>query len=181
MDRIEKVLYDVNLKDVKDKKIHKLSGGMRKRVGIAQLFLTNPEILIIDEPTSGLDISERIRFRNLLRQVSENKTVIISSHIAEDVEFLCDKLGVIKDGKLLAEGEPSKIASFSKGLVWGITVHSNELTDVLKKYTVIDIKGRDSNYLEVKVLVDAEPQYAKPIKPTLLDGYLSLISGCNDK
>lgn len=82
---------------------------MRRRVGIAQLLLRNPSVLIFDEPTAGLDIEERVRFRNLLKQLGKRHTVIISSHIVEDIEFLCTKIGVIKSGEVLFEGGPDDL------------------------------------------------------------------------
>lgn len=176
-ERITTVLEQVNLVDAKKQKVSKLSGGMRKRLGIAQVFLTNPSILIIDEPTSGLDILERIRFRNLLRELSKDKTIIISSHIVEDVEFLCTKLGIIKEGSVLAEGTPEEIAKSSDGFVWGIQIHENELSETFKLYTVIDIQQRGFNILDVRVLSKNKPSNATPLNATLIDGYLSIING----
>ncbi|TYR78881.1 ABC transporter ATP-binding protein [Priestia megaterium] len=177
MKRIDKVLHQVNLQDVQTQKIHKLSGGMRKRVGIAQMFLTEPSILIIDEPTAGLDIDERIRFRNLLRELSKDKTIIISSHIVEDVEFLCTKIGILKNGVVLQEGKPSEISQFSRRLVWEITIQSDDLAEVLKSHTVVDIKQKDYNHLDIRVLAKNKPANAKPLEPTLIDGCLSIING----
>ncbi|CAM4186409.1 hypothetical protein BAMA_24490 [Bacillus manliponensis] len=174
-DRVDTVLQQVNLQHVRNVKVKNLSGGMRKRVGIAQMFLTEPSILIIDEPTAGLDISERIRFRNLLRELSKNKTIIISSHIVEDVEFLCTKIGVLQNGIVLQEGAPSHIAQLAKGFVWEFTIHRDKLAEVLKIYTVIHMKEEDHDYVRVKVLAKTKPFNAKPSEPTLLDGYLSLI------
>ncbi|TKI71553.1 ATP-binding cassette domain-containing protein [Lysinibacillus mangiferihumi] len=176
-ERITTVLEQVNLVDAKKQKVSKLSGGMRKRLGIAQVFLTNPSILIIDEPTSGLDILERIRFRNLLRELSKDKTIIISSHIVEDVEFLCTKLGIIKEGSVLAEGTPEEIAKSSDGFVWSIQIHENELSETFKLYTVIDIQQRGFNILDVRVLSKNKPSNATPLNATLIDGYLSIING----
>ncbi|TCT26379.1 ABC-2 type transport system ATP-binding protein [Melghiribacillus thermohalophilus] len=175
--RIEQVLEQVNLLEATKQKVHKLSGGMRKRLGIAQVFLTDPGILIIDEPTAGLDIFERIRFRNLLREISKDKTIIIFSHIVEDVEFLCTKLGIIKEGKVLAEGTPSEIAQTSSGLVWEIQAHPDHLPEIFKQYTVIDIKQQDYNLLDIRILSEQKPNKATPLKPTLIDGYLSIING----
>ncbi|MGH1443098.1 MAG: ATP-binding cassette domain-containing protein, partial [Exiguobacterium profundum] len=95
---IQQALERVNLTDKSNLKMEELSGGMRRRVGIAQLLLREPEILVFDEPTAGLDIEERIRFRNLLRDLSHDHTIIISSHIVEDIEFLCTKIGLLSDG-----------------------------------------------------------------------------------
>lgn len=178
---IDGVLDKVNLKDFRQSKVHSLSGGMRKRLGIGQVFLTNPEIIIVDEPTAGLDILERIRFRNLLREVAEEKTIVISSHIVEDVEFLCTKLGIIKDGRVLSEGTPSEISLISDKTVWDVQIYSNELNDFFKKHTVIDIKQIDAAVLNVRILSKERPPNALPLKPSLIDGYLAAISREEEK
>ncbi|WP_042477609.1 ATP-binding cassette domain-containing protein [Bacillus ndiopicus] len=175
--KVQEVLEIVNLVEHKYKKIKDLSGGMRKRVGIAQMFLTEPKILIIDEPTNGLDISERFRFRNLIRSISKDRTVIITSHIAEDVEFLCNKIGILKNGEILKEGTSEEIANYAKGMVWEITAKPNEISNILHHYTVLNIEKQPFDNLKLRIFSKSQPKYAKPVEPKLIDGYLSILEG----
>lgn len=178
--RVLHVLEEVNLLDKKNIKMFKLSGGMRKRVGIAQMFLTDPDILVLDEPTAGLDIYERIRFRNLLLKISLNRTVIITSHIVEDIEFLCTKIGVLSDGQVLKEGLPQEITELAKGRVWNIKSDKDQLSLLLVEYDVINITQLDNGSLDVRVLSDVQPVNSTLAKPKLIDGYVSLISGMEE-
>lgn len=113
--KVRQVIKQVNLQGHENKKMIELSGGMRKRVGIAQLLMGDPSILLFDEPTAGLDIEERIRFRNLLRSLGTERTVVVSSHIVEDIEFLCTKIGVLKEGRVLFEGSPAELKAHASG------------------------------------------------------------------
>lgn len=173
--RINYVLKKVNLLESKTKKVGNLSGGMRKRLGIAQLFLTDPQIIIVDEPTSGLDIYERIRFRNLLKELSREKTVIISSHIVEDIEFLCTKVGIIKEGKLLVESTPQALASYAKGLVWEMKINHDSLNEILNKYMVIEVDEINIDTIKVKIISTENPGGAVAVNPRFVDGYVSII------
>jgi ABC-2 type transport system ATP-binding protein len=179
MEKVEEVIKEVNLWKHKDKKIKELSGGMKKRVGIAQIFLNDPYILIIDEPTSGLDFYERIRFRNLLRNISKNKIVIISSHIVEDVEFLCTKIGIVQNGKVVMEGSPLDIASSASGKVWEVKAKVDELDKVFDMYEVIDVQHHVENTVIVRVLAE-ELINGSSVEPKLIDGYISLMRDQED-
>lgn len=177
MERIMQVLEDVNMLDKQNTKMKKLSGGMRKRVGIAQIFLSDPDILIIDEPTAGLDLYERIRFRNLLMKLSLDRTVIISSHIVEDIEFLCTKIGVISEGTVLKEGIPSEIAKLALNRVWSVKSTKEEISQLLNSFDVINIAHIDNDNFDVRILSEIQPINSIPVEPSLIDGYVSLIIG----
>ncbi|MEH7314906.1 ATP-binding cassette domain-containing protein, partial [Priestia megaterium] len=173
---LEDLLKKVNLFNKKDLKIENLSGGMKKRVGIAQMLIGDPIVLIIDEPTAGLDIAERIRFRNLIRNLSVNKIIIITSHIIEDVEFLCTKIGIINEGKVIAEGSPKEISRAAQGKVWRKKVSSTEINTIFNSFNVIDARQADDNYYYVRILADEQPPNSVNISPKVIDGYLSIIN-----
>lgn len=170
--QIQEVVEQVNLTDQVYKKMRELSGGMRRRVGIAQLLLRNPSILIFDEPTAGLDIEERVRFRNLLKQLGKRHTVIISSHIVEDIEFLCTKIGIIKNGKVLFEGGPDDLKQKASHCTYEMDVQLTELDDVIATRDVVQMSELPSHVV-VRVLSD-EP-VGQPVSPRLMDGYLALL------
>lgn len=116
--RINELLEQMTLTHVRNKKINKLSGGMKRRVGIAQALLNEPEILILDEPTSGLDPGERVRFRNLLSEFAHDRIVLISTHIVSDVEYIATQNAVMKGGKLIAQGTTAELVTLVEGKVW---------------------------------------------------------------
>lgn len=171
-DQIKEVVEQVNLSDHLYKKMRELSGGMRRRVGIAQLLLRKPSILLFDEPTAGLDIEERIRFRNLLKQLGKRHTVIISSHIVEDIEFLCTKIGVIKNGKVLFEGGPEQLKQKAAQSTYEISVPLSELDEIIATKEVVQM-NEEPSHVVVRVLSD-DP-VGQPVRPRLMDGYLALL------
>ena len=114
------LLQRVNLWDTRKKKVRTLSGGMVRRLGIAQALLNEPEILIADEPTNGLDPEERIRIYNLLEEYSKNKIVILSTHIASDIEATCTRVGVLDSGKMIFDGSVNKLAELANGKVYTV-------------------------------------------------------------
>lgn len=116
--KINELMEQLTLSHVRNKKIAKLSGGMKRRVGIAQALLNDPEVLILDEPTSGLDPGERVRFRNLLSEFAHDRIVLISTHIVPDVEYIATQNAVMKDGRLLAKGTTEELVKMIDGKVW---------------------------------------------------------------
>lgn len=114
--QVSKLLDQVNLQNVRKMKVKALSGGMKRRLGIAQAIIHNPRVLIVDEPTAGLDPEERVRFRNLLSEIAENRTVILSTHIVEDIEKTCKKLAVLDKGKIVFCGELAEFIEGTEGL-----------------------------------------------------------------
>lgn len=123
--QIGKVLSLINLSDVADKKISSFSGGMKQRVLLAQALLGNPKVLILDEPTAGLDPKERVNFRNYIQKLSEDKIILIATHVVSDVETIADRILVMKEGMLVADNSPEKLVALVEG---------NNLEDVYMYY-----------------------------------------------
>lgn len=171
---VNQAIKKVDLQGQQNKKMMELSGGMRKRIGIAQLLMGDPSILIFDEPTAGLDIEERIRFRNLLKKLGSNHTVIISSHIVEDIEFLCTKIGVLKNGEVLFEGTPTEMKSRAKGYVWEFLVSPDKLDVLMEGKEVVQTLEEEKD-INVRVFSIEQEAGAKQVAPRLVDGYLAIV------
>ncbi len=168
---IERVLKIVNLSDETDKKCSDLSGGMVRRLGLAQAFMGNPKIIILDEPTVGLDPEERLRLKTSIAKFSKNKTVLISTHIVEDVETLCNKIIIMKSGKILMNDATQKIADMAKDKVY--ILPEDELVNVKTGYHL------EKNFLNdglnySRILSNSKLDYAQP-KPTVEDAYIYAI------
>lgn len=173
--RINELLEQMTLSHVRNKKIIKLSGGMKRRVGIAQALLNEPEVLILDEPTSGLDPGERVRFRNLLSEFAHDRIVLISTHIVSDVEYIATQNAVMKDGKLLAKGSTEELVTLVEGKVWTARIPMNKLPEYERRLQIVNIRNEDNGQLSVRYL--AETPYTKDSEsaaPHLEDLYLWL-------
>lgn len=131
-ERISALLEQVNLKENMRTKVKALSGGMKRRLGIAQALLHNPQILIVDEPTAGLDPEERIRFRNLLSEFAEDRIVILSTHISSDVESSCENIGVLDNGRMIWCGGTEELVKQAEGKVYLISA-AKRRTSLLRK------------------------------------------------
>ncbi|MEK4231683.1 ATP-binding cassette domain-containing protein [Anoxybacillus sp. FSL W8-0703] len=175
MSELDSVLENVNLYEQRNEKIKNLSGGMIRRVGIAQALLGDPKILIVDEPTAGLDIQERVRFRNLLRKIATNRTIIISSHIVEDLETICDHVSIMNKGNILFEGTRQEILKVVNGLIWEKELQHNELA-LIPEEQIISIKEAGNHYI-VRLLSKVDIKDAKLATPTLEDAYLYMMKG----
>ncbi|MEI4462720.1 ATP-binding cassette domain-containing protein [Exiguobacterium sp. A1_3_1] len=174
-EKVDEALHRVNLQDKRDMRMNDLSGGMRRRVGIAQLLLRKPKILVFDEPTAGLDIEERIRFRNLLRELGEDHTIIISSHIVEDIEFLCTKIGILQNGIVRFEGTPLELKNLARGHLSSVKVSLEELGGWMQDERVVDL-NEHGEQIEVRYLEEAAAS-SSDIEPKLMDGYLMVMRG----
>lgn len=174
-DRIRNLLEAVNLQDHYKAKIKTLSGGMRRRLGIAQALLHDPQILIVDEPTAGLDPEERIRFRNLLCEFAENRIVILSTHIAEDIESTCQNVAVLNKGTLLFADATHELIRQANGKVYTIEIPKGELNKMKKKYQILSMQTERSK-IRCRILSDTVPieSYFRE-EPTLEDGYMELL------
>ena len=173
--RIEELLQLVNLTEVRKRPLGGYSGGMKQRVGIAQALLNDPELLIVDEPTAGLDPEERVRFRNLLSDLSGERIVILSTHIVSDVEATATDIALIAKGSLVAHATPEALLLRVEGKVWEWVVPSTELTAAKLKF-LISSTTRRSDGVHVRVLGDEPPAGAKPVAPNLEDAYLYCLS-----
>jgi ABC-type multidrug transport system ATPase subunit len=173
--RIDELLNLVNLSDVRKRPLGGFSGGMKQRVGIAQALLNDPELLIVDEPTAGLDPEERVRFRNLLSELSGERIVILSTHIVSDVEATATDIALISDGRLVAHAAPEELLRSVEGRVWEWVVASADLQGVKQAFRVSST-ARRSDGVRVRVLTDDPPKVALPAVPTLEDAYLDALA-----
>ena len=175
-DRISALLEQVNLKENMRTKVKALSGGMKRRLGIAQALLHNPQILIVDEPTAGLDPEERIRFRNLLSEFAEDRIVILSTHISSDVESSCENIGVLDNGRMIWCGGTEELVKQAEGKVYLISAAKKKDKLIKEKYTVLNIIASGSG-TQYRVLSDTPPEEKHILQdPTLEDGYMYLLS-----
>jgi len=173
--RIDELLNLVNLTDARKRPLGGFSGGMRQRVGIAQALLNDPQLLIVDEPTAGLDPEERVRFRNLLSELSGERIVILSTHIVSDVEATATDIALISQGTLVAHASPEELLRAVEGRVWEWVLPSAELNVVRQRYLISNTTRR-SDGVHARVLAEAAPTGAHPVPPTLEDAYLHCLS-----
>jgi ABC-type multidrug transport system ATPase subunit len=174
--RIDELLQLVNLVDAAKRPLGGYSGGMKQRVGIAQALLNDPQLLIVDEPTAGLDPEERVRFRNLLSDLSGNRIVILSTHIVSDVEATATDIALIRKGQLIQHATPEELLNHVEGKVWEWTVPSAELT-ALKQQYLISGTIRRSDGVRVRAVSDTQPApQAQCVAPRLEDAYLDYVA-----
>ena len=173
--RIDELLNLVNLADVRKRPLGGYSGGMKQRVGIAQALLNDPQLLIVDEPTAGLDPEERVRFRNLLSELSGERIVILSTHIVSDVEATATDIALISQGALVAHASPEELLRRVEGKVWEWVVPSTDLNAARQRH-LISNTARRSDGVHARVLGEVAPAGAQPVTPNLEDAYLYCLS-----
>lgn len=174
--RIDGLLQMLNLTDVCRRPLGGYSGGMKQRVGIAQALLNDPQLLIVDEPTAGLDPEERVRFRNLLSDLSGDRIVILSTHIVSDVEAAATEIAILNDGRLVWHSQPEELLRTVEGKVWEWVIPSANLIDVRQRYLVSGTVRR-SDGVHVRLVAQAPPNPdVRPLSPTLEDAYLYRLS-----
>lgn len=169
---IDAVIAKTNLADKRNAKISTLSGGQRQRVGIAQAILGNPELLIFDEPTVGLDPEERINFRNLFSEMAADKIVLLSTHIIEDVQSICNRLIVINHGKILFDGTPAELIKAAQNHVG---VFENQPENMNEYQFQITARVNTASGISCRIVAEKLPPFCHIIEPTLEDAYMYLI------
>lgn len=172
--KVDELLNLVGLYDVRNKAVGKFSGGMKRRVGIAQVLLNDPKIIILDEPTAGLDPQERTRFRNLLSEISKDKIIILSTHIISDIESIAKETIMIKDGEIIMKGSHREILSDMNGKVYIIrTNDENQLAEIQTKYKVVNLQ-RGIDFTELRIVSDKTISYenVEVIEPKFEDVYM---------
>jgi len=178
---VESMLETVGLFDVRERFADKLSGGMKRRLGIAQALIHNPKVIIVDEPTTGLDPEERIRFRNLLAEFSKNDvSIILSTHIVGDISSTCNCMALMNHGQVGFYGSPQQMLAQAEGKVWRLKVTGDELVEIDKRYPVITTIPSGAGYWEVQVVADAVEGFtAEPYTPNLEHAYVYYIEVAN--
>lgn len=174
-ERISELLSEFNLSEVRRKKIHNLSGGMKRRVGICQAMLNDPSILIVDEPTAGLDIEERRKFRQYLTKISKEKIVVLSTHIVSDIEFISNYLIIMEGGSVIAKGESNSLIESLHGKVFETVVCENNMKKLENKYTIVNFHNQDFGKILIRYIADEPLPNSKLVEPSLNDFYLSKV------
>lgn len=172
--KIEDILEQVNLIESKDKKLKKFSGGMMRRLGIAQALLGDPRLLIVDEPTAGLDPEERIRFRSLLRSFSKGRTVLISTHIVEDIQATCKGVAALRNGKMQYFSALAEMTSIARGKVWKISLsEEKDYKNIEEQCTIISTEAKPNGNIELRVIAHTKPaDNAISVEPSIEEGYI---------
>src|SRR5450755_3523598 len=173
--RIRELLELVNLSGAAKRPLGGYSGGMRQRIGIAQALLNDPQMLIVDEPTAGLDPEERVRFRNLLSELSGERIVILSTHIVSDIEAVATSIAIMEQGHLLAHDSPEGLLGSIAGKVWEVVIPSAEL-DALRQKHLVSSTAHRSDGIHARVVADAAPAgMVRELDPSLEDAYLAAL------
>lgn len=171
-ERVGQVLEDVALYEARERKTGTFSGGMRRRLGIAQAILADPEFIIVDEPTVGLDPEERIRFRGILGRLSANRTILISTHIVGDISSTCEDLAVLREGQLLFHGAPEDFVAKAEGKTWLLQTDDDDFEAIANRFSVVNISA-DGIGMELRIVGDETPPLgAEAAPPNLEDAYI---------
>jgi ABC-type multidrug transport system ATPase subunit len=173
---VDQLLEDVGLFDVRNRKASKLSGGMKRRLGIAQALVNEPKIIIVDEPTTGLDPEERIRFRNLLARLSSQDVIIIlSTHIVADISSMCEHMALLNKGQIAFSGSPEELIRQAQGHVWSIYATEKEYLEVNQKYEVVATVMMKEGWNITVVGDEIEGYAAEPVQPNLEHAYVYFV------
>jgi ABC-2 type transport system ATP-binding protein len=168
---VSESLEKVHLIDLKDRKLKSFSGGMIRRIGIAQAILNDPKLLLVDEPTSGLDPEERVRFRNLLSDMSDGKIIIISTHIAHDIASCCTTMAILDHGEIKFHGSPQLLLKAAQGRIYEIKIHSSRWKEIKHQYKIISTR-RERNEITLRVASRENVHHGTKMNPNLEDAYM---------
>ena len=173
---VDRLLDQVGLLEVRDRQANRLSGGMKRRLGIAQALIGNPKIIVVDEPTTGLDPDERIRFRNILSQLSQNDvTIILSTHIVGDISSTCQGMALLNRGELVFSGSPENLVKHAEGHVFKLNLNPYEYEMVKEHYNVISTIPVETGW-EVQIVSDDAPEYhVRQISSRILNMPMSIL------
>jgi ABC-type multidrug transport system ATPase subunit len=174
-EQVSTLLVKTNLYAQRNMEVHTFSGGMRQRFGVAQALLGDPALIIVDEPTAGLDPEERNRFNNLLSEIGEEKIVILSTHLVEDVRNLCTDMAVMNNGKIIASGKPADFIQTLKGKLWQRTIDKSEKAIYEQQYRFVSSQFT-AGKLNIHIWSDTDPGNGfHAIEPSLEDVYFNLL------
>ena len=173
--KVPEMLERVNLGEQQNTKVKAMSGGMKRRLGIAQAIIHDPKVIVVDEPTAGLDPEERVRFRNLLCEIAKDRIVILSTHIVGDIEATCENIAVLNQGEILFRGKVSQLLEAVKGKVYMAKVSAMELPSIREKFLVTGILTNGSS-ANIKIISEEPPMKdAELIGPDVEDAYMYLM------
>jgi ABC-2 type transport system ATP-binding protein len=172
LDRVTSALESVGLYDDRNRRTGTFSGGMMRRLGIAQAILADPEFLIVDEPTVGLDPEERIRFRSILGRLSRDRAILISTHIVGDISSTCEDIAILESGKLIYHGPPEDLVAVANGKTWQVQVSDSKFEDLSNRFHVVTVSV-DGNHMDLRMVGDGTPPSdAQAVPPNLEDAYV---------
>ena len=175
IDVVENLLVQTNLWDSRKRAVDKFSGGMKQRFGIAQALLGDPQLIIVDEPTAGLDPGERRRFQNLLAEIGEDRVVILSTHIVDDVSELCSRVAIMGNGRILRHGTPAELVADVAGKIWTQLTDKESLHSLRESVQVIATRLR-AGRLEVRAIAETRPEGFSPATALLEDVYFATLA-----
>lgn len=171
-EKCKELLNMVGLYEIRDQKIKTYSGGMKQRLGISQALINNPKILILDEPTVGLDPKERSRFRNIISELSTEKIIVLSTHIVSDIEYIAERIMIMKEGRIFQEADSSHICHPIEKYVWSLEVRNRDVDYFTSNYLVSNFKNK-GEFVELRIVSEDSPSKdAVNISPSLEDLYL---------
>ena len=173
LEEVDRLLDQVGLLEVRDRQANRLSGGMKRRLGIAQALIGNPKIIVVDEPTTGLDPDERIRFRNILSQLSQHDvTIILSTHIVGDISSTCQGMALLNKGELVFSGSPENLVKNAEGHVFKLTLSPFDYESVKEHYNIISTIPVEAGW-EVQIVADNPPEFSyTEIVPNIEHAYV---------